>query len=110
MKWLALSLLAVVLALQYRLWMSEDGVRELARLDAAVERQKAENEELEARNQQMVAEVADLKAGMTAIEERARSELGMIGRNETFYQVVPARSQSLSAPPPPQVSTHTAAR
>ena len=39
----------------------------------------------------MVAEVADLKAGMAAIEERARSELGMIGRNETFYQVVPAR-------------------
>jgi len=110
MKWLALSLLAVVLALQYRLWMSDDGVRELARLDAAVERQKAENDELEARNQQMVAEVADLKAGMAAIEERARSELGMIGRNETFNQVVPVRSQSLSAPPPPQVSTHTAAR
>ena len=47
-----------------------------------------------ARNQQMVAEVADLKAGMTAIEERARSELGMIGRNETFYQVVPARPRT----------------
>jgi len=110
MKWLALSLLAVVLALQYRLWMSDDGVRELARLSAAVDRQKSENEELEARNQQMVAEVADLKAGMAAIEERARSELGMIGRNETFYQVVPVRSNALSAPPPPQVSTHTAAR
>jgi cell division protein FtsB len=110
MKWLALSLLAVVLALQYRLWMSDDGVRELARLTAAVERQKAENQELEARNQQMVAEVADLKSGMTAIEERARSELGMIGRNETFYQVVPARPHPLSAPPPPSVSTHTAAR
>ena len=83
----------MVLALQYRLWMSGDGVRELARLSRAVERQKAENEELEARNQQMVAEVADLKAGMAAIEERARSELGMIGRNETFYQVVPVRPQ-----------------
>lgn len=106
MKWLALSLLAVVLALQYRLWMSNDGVRELARLDAAVERQKAENDELEARNQQMVAEVTDLKAGMAAIEERARSELGMIGRNETFYQVVPVRPRTaLPAKPAPQRQT-----
>jgi cell division protein FtsB len=110
MKWLALSLLAVVLALQYRLWMSEDGVRELARLSAAVDQQKAENAELEARNQQMVAEVSDLKAGMAAIEERARSELGMIGRNETFYQVVPVRAQTLGAPPPPPVHTQTASR
>ena len=55
---------------------------------------RRENAELEARNQQMVAEVADLKAGMAAIEERARSELGMIGRNETFYQVVPARPRT----------------
>ena len=110
MKWLAFSLLAVVLALQYRLWMSGDGVREVARLSAAVERQKGENTELEARNQQMVAEVADLKAGMTAIEERARSELGMIGRNETFYQVVPARPQTLSNPPRPPERTQTAAR
>jgi cell division protein FtsB len=110
MKWLAFSLLAVVLALQYRLWMSGDGVREDARLSAAVERQKGENAELEARNQQMVAEVADLKAGMTAIEERARSELGMIGRNETFYQVVPTRPQTLSNPPRPPERTQTAAR
>ena len=110
MKWLALSLLAVVLALQYRLWMSDDGVRELARLSAAVDRQKSENEELEARNQQMVAEVSDLKAGMAAIEERARSELGMIGRNETFYQVVPARPRSLTTPTRPPERTQTAQR
>jgi cell division protein FtsB len=110
MKWLGAALLVVVLGLQYRLWLSVDGVRELARLSDAVERQKAENQELEARNQQMVAEVADLKAGMAAIEERARSELGMIGRNETFYQVVPARPQSLSNPPRPPERTQTAQR
>src|SRR3954463_7048824 len=109
MKWLAVGLLTVVLALQYRLWMSEDGVRELARLDAAVERQKAENEELEARNEQLVAEVADLKAGMAAIEERARSELGMIGRNETFYQVVPGRTSHPASAQVPQ-RTQTASR
>ena len=109
-KWLAVSLVAVILMLQYRLWMSGDGVREVARLSEAVERQKAENEELTARNQQMVAEVTDLKAGMAAIEERARSELGMIGRNETFYQVVPARSQTSTLPAPPPVRTQTASR
>lgn len=91
MKWLAGALIAVVLMLQYRLWLSGDGVRELSRLSDAVERQKLENSELESRNEQLVAEVADLKAGMAAIEERARSELGMIGRNETFFQVVPQR-------------------
>jgi cell division protein FtsB len=110
MKWLAGALLVIVLGLQYRLWLSGDGVRELARLSEAVERQKAENAELQARNQQMVAEVADLKAGMAAIEERARSELGMIGRNETFYQVVPARPHPMKAPARPPEHTQTAAR
>jgi cell division protein FtsB len=110
MKWFAGILLVVVLALQYRLWMSSDGVRELARLTEAVDRQKAENDELQARNQQMVAEVSDLKAGMAAIEERARSELGMIGRNETFYQVVPARPKSMTTPSRPPERTQTAQR
>ena len=109
MKWLAGALLVVVLGLQYRLWLSGDGVRELSRLSEAVERQKAENEELLARNRQMIAEVADLKKGMTAIEERARSELGMIGRNETFYQVVPARPLG-NAPPRAAPPRQTAAR
>ncbi len=110
MKWLAFSLLAIVLALQYRLWLSGDGVREVSRLSEAVDRQQADNEELVARNQQMVAEVADLKAGMTAIEERARSELGMIGRNETFYQVVPARPRAMTTPSKPPEHTQTASR
>ena len=97
MKWLAFSLLAVVLALQYRLWLSGDGVREVSRLSEAVDRQNADNEQLVARNQQMVAEVADLKAGMTAIEERARSELGMIKPGETFYRVVEPQPQPVRA-------------
>ena len=109
MKWLAGALLSVVLLLQYRLWLSDDGVRELARLSEAVDHQKAENAELEARNDQLVAEVADLKAGMAAIEERARSELGMIGRNETFFQVVPNRPRT-SLPARPETRTQTASR
>ena len=109
MKWLAASLLVVVLLLQYRLWLSGDGVHELARLSTAVEKQKEENSELTARNEQLVAEVADLKAGMAAIEERARSELGMIGRNETFYQVVPVRPRT-ALPAKAVEHTQTAAR
>jgi len=109
MKWLAGALLTVVLLLQHRLWLSGDGVRELTRLSEAVERQKSENEEAVERNQQLVAEVSDLKAGMAAIEERARSELGMIGRNETFYQVVPARPRT-TLPTRPAAQTKTAAR
>ena len=89
MKWLAAALVVAVLLLQYRLWLSPDGVREVARLKRAVAVQRAENEQLTDRNRQLAAEVRDLKTGMDALEERARSDLGMISRNETFYQVVP---------------------
>jgi cell division protein FtsB len=100
----AAALGIVVLLLQYRLWMSDDGVRELARLEKAVAAQKAANEELVSRNARLAAEVRDLKKGVIALEERARSDLGMIAGNETFYQVVPPRSDS-SEP-----RTRTAAR
>jgi len=91
MKWLAAALALAVVLLQYRVWFSEDGVRDLARLQQAVAAQHAENEQLDERNRQLAAEVRDLKTGMDALEERARSDLGMISRNETFYQVVPTR-------------------
>jgi cell division protein FtsB len=94
MKWFALSLGIVVLLLQYRLWMSADGVRELGRLEQAVGAQRAENERLANRNAQLAAEVRDLKKGVTALEERARSDLGMIADNETFYQVVPQNNDN----------------
>ena len=89
MKWLAVALLIVLVLLQYRLWLSGSGVRALAPLKAAVAAQSTENSRLAERNRELAAEVHDLKNGMTALEERARSELGMIGSNETFYQVVP---------------------
>jgi cell division protein FtsB len=90
MKWLAASLLTVLLLLQYRLWLSNDGVREVLRLRAAVATQQGENSGLTERNRQLAAEVHDLKQGYAALEERARTDLGMIAGNETFYQVVPA--------------------
>jgi cell division protein FtsB len=81
-------LVAVLALLQYRLWMSDEGMREVWHLSAAVESQRADNAVLVERNGQLRAEVADLKKGLTALEERARNDLGMIGATETFYQVV----------------------
>ncbi|HXW75367.1 MAG TPA: cell division protein FtsB [Steroidobacteraceae bacterium] len=105
MKWLAAGLLVALILLQYRVWLSADGVREVARLRQAVVVQRAENDQLAERNRQLAAEVRDLKTGMDALEERARSDLGMIARNETFYQVVPPRPAAAGHPP-----TRTAAR
>lgn len=104
MKWLAAALLTITLLLQYRLWLSQDGVREVRRLQEAVEAQRAANQQLVERNRQLVAEVRDLKNGLAALEERARSELGMIAADETFYQVVSPRPGGNEPP------TRTAAR
>ncbi len=95
-------LLVAVLALQYRLWVSPNGVRDLWRTEAAIDAQRAENEELQRRNQRLAAEVRDLKEGRAAIEERARTDLGMIGAGETFFQVVPPGTPAAS-PAPAQV-------
>ena len=93
----AILALALVL-LQYRLWLSDQGVREVSRLQAAVELQASANHEQAERNRQLIAEVTDLKVGLTALEERARSELGMVGNSETFYQVVTAATPAPAAP------------
>jgi cell division protein FtsB len=98
MKWLAIALGVVIAILQYRLWLSDSGVRELARMQGAVTQQRAQNGALVERNRQLAAEVRDLKTGMAALEERARSELGMIASNETYYQVVPAKTDVPRAP------------
>jgi cell division protein FtsB len=98
MKWLAVSLALVILLLQYRVWFSEDGVREVERLQKAVAAQRSENQQLEERNRQLGAEVRDLKTGLDALEERARTDLGMISGHETFYQVVPPQTPDVRAP------------
>ena len=92
--------IALVL-LQYRLWIGDQGLREVSRLQAQVDAQASANREQVERNRQLIAEVTDLKVGLTALEERARSELGMIGNSETFYQVVTATTQAPAAPAAP---------
>jgi cell division protein FtsB len=74
--------------LQYRLWFGQGGMREVGRLRAEIAAQRDENATLRERNRTLAAEVQDLKKGTVAIEERARTDLGMIGKSETFFQVV----------------------
>lgn len=91
MRWLRLLLVVLVglLAfLQYRLWMGEGGRATVAALRQQVDAQTRENAGLQQRNDALAAEVEDLKSGEAAVEERARSELGMIRPGETFYRVV----------------------
>ena len=95
---IAVLLLVAFLALQYRLWLSPNGMRDLWRTEQAIEAQTKENERLAERNKTLAAEVRDLKEGRAAIEERARTDLGMVGGNETFFQVVPP--PAAEAPPP----------
>ena len=99
------GLLALVaILLQYHLWMSDHGRREVVRLQAALDAQAAANRDQRERNRQLAAEVDNLKVGFAAIEERARSELGMVTRSETFYQVVkaPLQPRQPSLPNPSQ--------
>ena len=101
MRWLVALFAVLLLLLQYRLWLSPDGVHEVLRLQGAVAAQQAENERLLERNRQLAAEVRDLKQGYAALEERARTDLGMISGNETFYQVVPPPASGAAAPAAP---------
>ena len=70
--------------------MSDGGYRKTMKLRAAVADQRLMNQQLRDRNAALDAEVVNLKQGLEAAEERARTDLGMIGRKETFFQVVPA--------------------
>ena len=96
---LLLALLALLLAfLQYKLWLGSGGQREGAALRAQVARQEAENLKLQQRNEALKAEVEDLKSGEAAVEERARSELGMVKPGETFYRVIEDGNAPPAAP------------
>ena len=88
-RWLLVILGIMALALQGQLWFSDDGFGKTRSLRAAVAEQRLQNEALRARNQLLDSEVVNLKQSLEAAEERARTDLGMIGPGETFYQVVP---------------------
>ena len=96
--WPVPILLLILLLLQDKLWTGAGGWRDARNLRATVEAQRVENSHLQQRNDALSAEVEDLKSGENAVEERARSELGMIKPGETFYRVVEPRAGK--APPP----------
>lgn len=97
MKFIAAALLVVLVLLQYRLWLGDGSVREVLRLQDQITAQEEQNARLGERNRTLAAEVQDLKKGMTAIEERARTDLGMVGKGETFYQVVAPEDSPVAA-------------
>lgn len=88
MRWLTLILVALIAALQYPLWLGKGSWLRVWEVDREVTKQKEINQTLKARNASLDAEVRDLKQGYGAIEERARSELGMVKRDEIFFQVL----------------------
>lgn len=88
-RWLLVILGIAVLALQGQLWFADNGYNKTRNLRMAVADQRAQNQLLRQRNASLDAEVINLKQGEEAAEERARTDLGMIGPRETFYQVVP---------------------
>ncbi|WP_058555237.1 cell division protein FtsB [Thiohalocapsa sp. ML1] len=87
-RWIILGLLLLLGLLQYRLWLGEGSLAELHALRAQIAGYREELAQLEARNRALAAEVEDLRIGLEAIEDRARSELGMIQRGEVFLQVI----------------------
>ncbi|WP_114238502.1 cell division protein FtsB [Dyella sp. C9] len=88
LRWVALVLVLLLIALQMKLWGGNGGVHEVQALRAAVQKQGEDNDKLTQRNQALGADVDDLKHGEQAVEARARAELGLIKPGETFYQVV----------------------
>ncbi len=88
MKWIIALLVLMVVMLQVRLWSGDGSIAEVWRLRQSINAEERSNAEQRERNQVLEAEVRDLKQGKDAIEERARSELGMIKKDETFYLLV----------------------
>jgi cell division protein FtsB len=91
-----LLLLLLLVLFQYQLWLGTGNLHDAWTLQHQVKTQQQENTVLGIRNQARAAEVKDLKQGQAAVEERARTDLGMIKKGETFYQIVQP------APPPPR--------
>lgn len=97
MRLLTLVLAALIALIQYPLWLGKGSWLRVWEVDQQIRAQRETNRKLQTRNSAMDAEVRDLKQGLDAIEERARSELGMIRQNEIFFQVVEPAAR-ISAP------------
>jgi cell division protein FtsB len=99
--WPLLALALLLAALQAKLWLGSGGLPDARELQRTVKQQRTENARLQQRNDALSAEVEDLKSGEAAVEERARSELGMVKPGETFYRVVEPHGAASIAPAMP---------
>ena len=93
MRWILIFLLLVLAGLQYRLWFGVGSWEQIVYLQREIEQQKLVNQRLSDRNAILESEVRDLKNGMESVEERARSELGLIKEGETFYLLIEEEKQ-----------------
>ena len=87
-KILLLSLMLLLAHLQYQLWFGQGSYQSLQLMQQQLAQQQAITQQLQQRNQALIAEVKDLKQGLTVVEEYARMELGLIKQGEVFYQIV----------------------
>jgi cell division protein FtsB len=94
MRFLAIALIVLVASAQWPLWAGKGGWVRVWELDQQLKAQRRANDGLRARNAALAAEVRDLKTGYEAIEERARSELGMIAQDEEFFQLLEPAPES----------------
>ena len=99
MKLVTLALIALIALLQHPLWLGKGSWLRVWEVDRQMQAQRATNQKLALRNAALDAEVRDLKQGLDAIEERARSELGMIKRDEIFFQILDERPTAKPSPP-----------
>ena len=107
MRWLAALFAILVLALQYPMWLGKGGWLQVRETDRQLALQKEANARLKARNEALDADVRDLETGSEAIEERARSELGMIRSDEVFFQLQPGGAAPKGATAPALVAPGT---
>lgn len=87
-RWVMLILLIILIWLQIRLWVGEGSLAHKAELDQQIEQQREENQRLQDRNDEIAKDVTSLKNDLDSIEEKARKDLGMIKKGETFYLVI----------------------
>jgi cell division protein FtsB len=98
-KALTLTLAALIVLIQYPLWLGKGSWLRVWEVDRQIRAQRDTNRQLKTRNDALEAEVRDLKVGLDAVEERARSELGMIRHDEVFFQVLEAARSAPAGEP-----------
>lgn len=104
-RYFVIALVLLLLSLQYRLWIGSGGKADVHRLKAEIAEMQSENDGLRARNAALEAEINDLKQGEAAMEERARTDMGMVKDGESFYLIVEPPESPSPAPPQPKAPT-----